>query len=74
MSPLRALRRARQLTLEQVSADSGVDVGALSRIERGKQFSKSHAPKLVAYFGKEAISLDDILYYDPNKDSEASHA
>lgn len=68
---MRQLRHKRGLTLAQLAEQAKVDVSALSRIERGEQFSKKHAPKLVKFFGKDEITLDQILYWKPS-DAEAS--
>lgn len=63
-TPLRRLRRARRLTVAEVSRAIGIDQGNLSRIERGEQFSRRAAAALVAYYGGDAISEIEILYPD----------
>lgn len=60
-TPLRRLRRARDLTLETVAQGVGTDTGNLSRIERGTQKSLDLAAKLVAYFD-DGITEAEILY------------
>jgi transcriptional regulator with XRE-family HTH domain len=51
-SPLRQARVGRGLTLQQLAAATGLDVGGLSRIERGKQIpSKATVEILVDHFG-----------------------
>lgn len=64
-SPLRALRKSRHLSLEQVAAATGTDTGNLSRIERGAQTpSKALAKKLADYFGPP---LTEIHIFFPEK-------
>jgi transcriptional regulator with XRE-family HTH domain len=59
MTSLRNLRKARGLTLNRVSQDTGIDLGGLSRIERGGQFpGKQTARSLAAFYG---ISIGDVF-------------
>lgn len=60
-TPLRALRKSRGLTLQDVAVAVGSDVGNISRVERGKQTSTDLAQKLVEYFGSEITEVQ-ILY------------
>lgn len=62
-TPLRALREKRGLTLQQVSAQTGIDTGNLSRIETGQQrCSIDRAEELVKFYGKRAITAWEIIY------------
>jgi len=61
-TPLKRLRVRQGLTLKVVSKASGIDVGNLSRIERGLQItSLSNAKKLSKFFGGE-VSEIEILF------------
>lgn len=58
MSKLAELRKNRNATLAAVSKTVGVDVGNLSRIERGQQFPRPvTAGKLATYYG---ISVSEL--------------
>jgi len=62
MTPLRRLRKARGITLEQVAQGVGLDVGNLSRLERRQQGVRpALAEKIVAFFGNGITELE-ILY------------
>lgn len=62
ITPLRAIRTARQLSLASVSKAIGLDTGNLSRIERmTQQASPSTAEALANYFDRE-ITEEQILY------------
>lgn len=61
-TPLRALRKARQLTLQDVATAIGTDTGNLSRIEQGAQRSLELARKLVDFYGRDSITEVEILY------------
>lgn len=62
-TPLRALRERRELTLQQVAAETGIDTGNLSRIETGRQrCSIETAEKLVAFYGKRSITEFEIMF------------
>jgi transcriptional regulator with XRE-family HTH domain len=61
-TPLRMIREQRGVTLAQVSIATGIDVGKLSRLERGKvSASPEDAAKLAHYFGHAVTELE-ILY------------
>lgn len=61
-TPLKRLRVRQGLTLKVVSKASGIDVGNLSRIERGLQItSLNNAKKLSKFFGGE-VSEIEILF------------
>ncbi|SUB63221.1 Helix-turn-helix domain [Plesiomonas shigelloides] len=61
-TPLRKVRIENNLTITEVASAIKIDVGNLSRIERGKQLtSLSTAEKLVEFFGG-SISAMEILY------------
>ena len=56
---LRELRHARQETLEEVSAATGLSVAMLSRIERGERLpSPESVEALAAHFG---LALDELM-------------
>lgn len=62
ITPLRAIRTARQLSLATVATATGLDTGNLSRIERmTQQASPATAEALSNYFGRE-ITEEQILY------------
>lgn len=61
-SPLKQARLKRELTLQQVANEVGIDTGNLSRIERGLQIpSKELAEKLVKLFDNE-VTETQIIY------------
>lgn len=61
-TPLRALRIKQNLTLSKVAEAVQIDVGNLSRIERGTQkTSLEVAERLVAFFNGELTEMQ-ILY------------
>lgn len=56
---LRDLRAQRGLTLEEVAAQSNIDVSTLSRLESGKRrLALDHLPRLAAAL---SVSTDDLL-------------
>ena len=62
LTPLKATRTRRRLTLDQVSRAVGTDSGNLSRIENNKQkASPDLAEKLARHFGGEITEIQ-ILY------------
>jgi transcriptional regulator with XRE-family HTH domain len=61
-TPLRALRKSRGLTLQEVADAIKTDTGNLSRIEQGTQKSLDMARRLVDFYGRDAITELDILY------------
>ncbi|NIC29326.1 helix-turn-helix transcriptional regulator [Serratia plymuthica] len=64
-TPLRKMRLKQNLTIQEVAKATEVDVGNLSRIERGMQVtSLTIAEKLSKFFGGE-ISEMQILF--PNR-------
>ena len=60
-SKLRRLRESRGYTLTQLAGALDVDYSCLSRIERFEIRSLDLALKIVEFFGRRAISLEDIL-------------
>jgi len=61
---LREARQQRKQTLEEVAAATDLDVGNLSRIERGVQLpSREVARKLFEHFGGK---VDLGVIYDPD--------
>lgn len=61
-TPLRKLRLEHKKTIQDVAKATNIDVGNLSRIERGKQVTSLEiAEKLCKYFGGE-ISEMQILF------------
>ena len=62
MTNLRELRKARGLTLDEVSQDTGIDLGGLSRIERGEQFpGRETALSLAAFYDISVGAVFDRL-------------
>ena len=71
MTNLRELRKARSLTLDKVSQGTGIDLGGLSRIERGEQFpGKETALRLAAFYEISVGAVFDGLTYNNDKLSE----
>lgn len=61
-TPLRRIRKARNLTLKKVADALGVDPANLSRIERGaQQASPELAERISGYYGGEVTEIQ-ILY------------
>lgn len=61
-TPLRKLRVAQNLTIQDVANSLNIDIGNLSRIERGKQItSLAIAEKLSKFFGGRITEMQ-ILY------------
>jgi transcriptional regulator with XRE-family HTH domain len=61
-SPLRRARVRRRMTLMQLAVATGLDVGGLSRIERGLQIpGKATVEVLVQFFGGSLTEMQ-ILY------------
>lgn len=62
VTPLRRVREATNQTLQQVSSATGIDIGTLSRIERGASTTAESAAKLADHFGRGLIDELRILY------------
>lgn len=61
-TPLRRVRLQRGLSIKEVADGAGVDVGNLSRLERGQLgASKQTAEQLARYYG-HAVTEMQILY------------
>lgn len=67
MSTLRDLRQSRELTLAQVAGATGIDVGNLSRIERGDQFPEKKTALVLSQFYSISIGtlFDSIPSIEP---------
>lgn len=61
-TPLRKMRVEKNLTIAEVALATKIDVGNLSRIERGKQITSLDKAKKIAEFFGGAISAMEILY------------
>ncbi len=62
LTPLRKLREQHKLTITDLSQAVGIDVGNLSRMERGRQrASLERAQRIADYFQNE-ISVMEIIY------------
>jgi len=61
-TPLRKMRVERGLTLADLSVATNIDVGNLSRIERGKQLTSIETAEKIARFFDGAINEMQILY------------
>lgn len=61
-TPLRRLRKARNLTADQVGAAVGCNGSQIIRAELGVAASVKLAAKLADYYGREFISELHILY------------
>lgn len=64
-TPLRKMRIEKGLTISQVAKATNIDVGNLSRIERGVQLtSLENAEKITSFFNGKITEMQ-VLY--PNK-------
>ncbi|NIF57506.1 helix-turn-helix transcriptional regulator [Enterobacter sp. Ap-916] len=61
-TPLRKMRVERGLTLADLSVATNIDVGNLSRIERGKQLTSIETAEKISRFFDGTISEMQILY------------
>lgn len=63
MSPLRAARKKRKLTQQQLAMAVGVTQSHISSVETGMDHASAQlAEKLVAVIGRQWISEEEILY------------
>ncbi len=68
-TPLRQIRKSKGLTLSEVAIATNIDVGNLSRIERGTQVtSLDKAEAISQFFGGEVTEME-ILYPKRNSNS-----
>lgn len=61
-TPLRKMREASGLTISEVALAVQIDVGNLSRIERGIQLTSIETAEKISQFFKGKISEMQILY------------
>lgn len=61
-TPLRKMRVEKGLTIAEVSLATQIDVGNLSRIERGRQVTSLETAEKLARFFKGEITEMQILY------------
>lgn len=61
-TPLRKMRVEKNLTIADVAVATNIDVGNLSRIERGKQLTSMDNAKRISDFFGGSISAMEILY------------
>lgn len=61
-TPLRKMRVERGMTLAELSVATKIDVGNLSRIERGKQLTSIETAEKISRFFNAEISEMQILY------------
>lgn len=64
-SKLRQVREAAGMTLVELAAAIGIDHSGLSRVERFEQQSVKSAALIVEFFGRDKITVEDILYPPP---------
>lgn len=73
MTPLRAIRKKRKLTIYDVARAVDVRPGTISKIERGMAGASSElAERLVTFFGRPAITEEKILYPERFANKEAA--
>ena len=61
LTPLRKLREQRKVTINELSQAVGIDVGNLSRIERGLQRASLEQAKRISDFFSIEISVMEII-------------
>ncbi|HHK7934424.1 TPA: helix-turn-helix domain-containing protein, partial [Serratia marcescens] len=61
-TPLRKMRVEKGLTISEVSKLTEIDIGNLSRIERGKQVTSLETAEKLSKFFEGKISEMQILY------------
>ena len=61
-TPLRKMRVEKGLTIAEVSLATQIDVGNLSRIERGRQVTSLETAEKLARFFKGEVTELQILY------------
>lgn len=73
-SKLRQVREAAGMTLVELAAAIGIDHSGLSRVERFEQQSVKSAALIVEFFGRDKITVEDILYppKEPCAEQEAA--
>ncbi|MBB3320942.1 MULTISPECIES: helix-turn-helix domain-containing protein [Atlantibacter] len=71
-TPLRKMRVEKGFTISDVAAATQIDVGNLSRIERGIQITSLETAEKLAKFFKQEISEMQILY--PQRYMKADNA
>lgn len=73
-SKLRKVREAAGMTLVELAAAIGIDHSGLSRVERFEQKSVKSAVLIVEFFGRDKITVEDILYppKEPCAEQEAA--
>lgn len=62
ITPLRKLRVQQKVTINQLSQAVDIDVGNLSRIERGLQRASLERAQRIADFFSQKVSVMEILY------------
>lgn len=73
MTPLRAIRKKRRLTIYDVAQAVAVRPGTISKIERGMAGASTDlAARLVMFYGRAAISEEKILYPERFANKEAA--
>ncbi|MBK5075197.1 helix-turn-helix transcriptional regulator [Budviciaceae bacterium CWB-B4] len=71
-TPLRQIRKSKGLTLSEVAIATNIDVGNLSRIERGTQVTSLDKAEAISRFFDGEVTEMEILY--PKKNSSSGKA
>ena len=69
-TPLRQIRKSKGLTLSEVAIATNIDVGNLSRIERGTQVTSLDKAEAISRFFDGEVTEMEILYPKRNNNPD----